>query len=240
MKYKLKIISQNLFIFILPLFLWPGFAIAVADDDFGNSFNIGTLAEGEILVIKLDGGDRNLISGRVVGVVDAPIDTVWAVLSDYNSYQQFMPRLDVTYMVDRDVMDEFSMKEDWTRPQFEALLSRYRTDELEGEGLYYYNVLDIPFPMADLWFLLKMVRNPSLHRFSWSLVYGNMLINEGAWELKSCSTDDSTTLVSYTTSSDPGVNVPHFLENLALRSTLPNTIESLRERVRQLNVSNKY
>ena len=212
----------------------------IADDDYSYPFNTGALAAGEILVVRLDGGDRNLMSGRVVGVVDAPIDTVWEVLSDYNNYQQFMPRLDVTCLVDRDVMDEFSMDEDWTRSQFESLLSRYRTDELQGEGLYFYNVLNIPFPMADLWFLLKIIRNPKLHKFSWTLVYGNMLINEGAWELKSFSTDDSKTLVSYTTSSDPGVYVPRFLENLALKSTLPDTIKNLRKRVRLINVLNKY
>ncbi len=238
MKYKRKIVFKTLFIFMLPFFLWPGFTHAVGDDYFSSFFNIGALAEGEILVLKLDGGDRNLISGRAVGVVDASIDTVWAVLSDYNNYQQFMPRLDVTYMVERGVMDEFSMNEDWTRSQFESLLSRYRTDELQGDGLYFYNVLDIPFPMADLWFLLKMVRNPKLYRFSWTMVYGNMLMNEGSWELMPYSTDDSKTLVSYTIFSDPGVYIPNFLESLALRRTLPDTIKNLRERVRQISKTN--
>ena len=90
MKNNIKKNVKILFVFILPLILWPGFAFAVADDDFSSSFNMGALAAGEILVVKLDRGDRNLISGRVVGVVDAPIDMVWEVLSDYNSYQQFI------------------------------------------------------------------------------------------------------------------------------------------------------
>ena len=239
MKYKQNIIPVLLCIFTLSLLFNVGFQSAVADDDFSSLCNKESPAEGDILVIKLESAERNLVSGRAVGVVDAPVDTVWEVLSDYNNYQNFLPRLDVTYMVDKDVMGEFSINEVWTRSEFESLLSRYRTDRIQGERLYFYNVLDIPFPMADLWFLLDIKRNPRMHSFSWKLVYGNMQRNEGSWELKPCGRDNSKTLASYTTTSDPGVYVPQFLESFALRSTLPNTIKGLRKRARQINLQNK-
>ena len=222
---------RNLLLLISLIIIWAGFIDTSADEILSNSPDIIDLAEGDILVSRLDDGDRHLISGRVVGVIDAPIDTVWAVLSDYNNYQQFMPRLTVSYMVDAGVLNELKGKKDWSRSRFEAMLDSHRTEEFGDEGFYFYNVLDMPFPLYDFWFLLKIERNPSLHRFDWTMIYGNMLVNEGSWDLKSYGSDSSKTVAAYVTRSDPGVYIPNILQTFALKNTLPDTIKNLRTRV---------
>jgi hypothetical protein len=229
--------SKSILILALAMLLWAGFINIEADEIFGSSSVIddliGNLDSGEILVSRLEDGSKNLISGRAAGIIDAPVDRVWAVLSDYNNYQKFMPRLTETYMVDAGVINELKSRKDWTRDQFEALLDSYRTDEVREDGFFFYNVMDMPFPFPDFWFLLKMERNPSLHSFNWTMVYGNMLVNEGSWELKSYGEDSSKTIALYETSSDPGVYVPEVLQKLALKSTLPDIIKNLRRRVLQ-------
>jgi hypothetical protein len=221
---------EKLLLMILPMFLLAGFINTTADEVSNNSLNIGDLEEDEIRVAKLDAGGWNLISGRAVGVVDASIDTVWEVLSDYNNYQQFMPRLSVTYLVDAGVLNELNKKKNWSRTQFETMLDSYRTEEFRDGGFYFYNVMDMPFPFPDFWFLLRMERNPSAYRFHWTMVYGNMLLNEGSWELKPYGSDSTKTIAVYMTRSDPGVYIPNILQKFALKSTLPDIIKNLRRR----------
>jgi hypothetical protein len=192
------------------------------------------LREGKIIVTRPGSADPHVLCGRVMGIIDAPIDLVWMALSDYNHFHQFLPRLPVTFIVDKNVMVEINKKPQWNRQELESMLSRHRLHTLNSDTVYFYNVLDMPFPVGDRWYLLKMIREPEKYTVHWSIVTGNMVVNDGSWELTPCSDDPSHTLAVYTTCSDSGVNLPKFIINIGMKKSLPGIITGLRGRVHQM------
>ncbi|HEB29601.1 MAG TPA: hypothetical protein ENI15_01835 [Spirochaetes bacterium] len=104
--------------------------------------------------------DDRLLHGSVEGVIQAPRDTVWRVLSDYNNYYKFFPGMPVTFIVDEGTLNDILKKQDWKRAEFEALISNNRLEAPVADTFYFYNVIDLPFPLTDRWLLFKVERDP--------------------------------------------------------------------------------
>lgn len=182
-----------------------------------------------IIVTRPKTENSNFLCGRVTGIIDAPVDLVWAVLSDYNHFSEFLPRMPVTFIVDAKVIHRIDKTSEWSREELETLLKDHRIDELKSDTVYFYNVLDMPSPVGDRWYLLKMIRNPKEHYVCWSLVVGNMILNEGSWKLSPCVHNPERTLATYTTCSDSGIRIPKFIMTIGLNTGLPDIIKGLRK-----------
>jgi hypothetical protein len=162
---------------------------------------------------------------------------VWTVLCDYNNYHKFFPRIPVTFVVDEGALNEIRKKEEWKRAEFEALISKYRLEEPSSDTFYFYNVIDMPFPFPDRWLLFKEERDSEQYIMYWKMIYGNMRITDGSWELEQSDSNSSETLAIYTTYSKSLVSIPVFIMNIAFNNTLPDIIQGLKRRVSELNIN---
>ena len=200
--------------------------IAQENDPFSACIDLGE----EIIIEKLESENSGEICGRTAGVINAPLHIVWSVLSDYNRFYEFMPRMPVTYLVDKAAARMIAMKDKWKRKELEHWLEEFRTESIEGDTVYFYNVVDMPVPVEDRWYLLKMVRDSINYQVHWTMVIGNMEINRGSWKIKAHPADSRKTLAVYTTCSDSGIPIPRFIQNYGLKKSLPDIINGVRER----------
>jgi len=178
------------------------------------------------------------VSSAVVsrGSSKPPRGTVWTVLCDYTNYHKFFPRLLVAYIVDDGVLNKIGKKQEWKRAEFEALISKNKLAVPVANTFYVYNVIDMPFPFPDRWMLLKMEINPEQYKMYWKMIYGNMLIIDGSWELKQYGCSSSETLAVYTAYSKSFISIPAFIMNIGFNNTLPDIIKGLRRRVGEVNI----
>ena len=189
------------------------------------------LDRGAVVVTKPEKHEDGTVCGRVLGVVDAPVDDVWTVVNDYNNIHELLPMLSITYVVDETVIGKISNRENWGRGEFEKMLQKYRLDKPDSDTLYFYNVISMPFIFADRWNLLKVVRNHTEHVMQWSLIIGNMVTNTGSWEFLEFDKPGQRTLSIYTIYSNLGIPMPKFIVNLALNKALPSIINCLRSKI---------
>ena len=190
------------------------------------------LARGEIAVTTLPAPHRGIVCGQSQGVVSAPVDRVWAVLNRSGEFADYMPRTRVSWLIDPSARADVGVRLKWERPELETTLEGYRRADWPGNTVLLYNVLDVPFPVSDRWYLLEMTRDTVAHSIRWEQVTGNLKSNDGLWQLAAWP-DSGHTLVTYTTSVEPGVAVPGFILAIGVRQSLPGIIKSLRRRVTQ-------
>lgn len=190
------------------------------------------LRDGEVIVNieKKAGCDTRL--GKVTGVIDAPRERVWKVISDYNEHRKFMPNLLECFAIRPEALDlvKEALPEDLAT--LEGRLREYKCDEPPGSIVYMYGVGDFPWPMPNKRYILRIERD--LYRFTTraNMVIGEMKVNESSWELERYGPDASKTLATYRVYLDPGMAVPGFAVNMAANSTLPEVIEAVRRRVK--------
>jgi hypothetical protein len=180
----------------------------------------------QVTIEKLPGSGAR--RGTVSGLVEASPERVWAVVSQYNDYKTFMPRFAEGMILDSNLPASF-MNPHQLKSR-ESDLQAYKLPALPGDTFLFYNRLDLPSPLGDKRYILKMMRDPAAFSEHWFQVAGDMKVNEGSWVLQSVG---DKTLATYTTVSDPGMPVPGFLLNLTMKSTLPDIIKAVRQRVRE-------
>ncbi|MFC1555827.1 SRPBCC family protein [candidate division KSB1 bacterium] len=189
------------------------------------------LIPGEVKTEKLETDNENILGARATGVIEAPIDTVWKVLNDFNKFKEFMPNMDESFLVDKAVIKEIKQKRQWDRGPFEKILKKYKLNHANSDTVCSYSVLDLPWPAKDRWYLIKNIVNNEKHTKHWSYVQGNMKVCEGSWELQHYGVDNSQTVVVYTTYSDAGGDIPKWIVELGYNVTLEDVIIELRKRV---------
>jgi len=200
--------------------------------DFSKERIHDVLREGRVVtkVEKMPGCDTRV--GEVIGVVDAPRERVWEVISDYNEQKHFMPNLLESFLIRPEALEIVKKGSARDLRRMEEQLRQYRTDEVDQREVYVYSVGDFPWPMSDRGYILKIARDPQGYTAHATMVVGEMKVNEDFWELEPYGGDASKTLVKYRVLLDAGVAVPGFAVKMALNSTLPEVIEALRRRVK--------
>jgi hypothetical protein len=163
--------------------------------------------------------------------VDASLPAVWNVLNQSGRFCEYMPRYLRSDLVDPAALPDALSRDHWSRPELEALVEQNRLADWPGDTVLFYNVLDMPFPVSDRWYLLRMWREPEQYAIRWTMVAGNMNRCDGGWSLAESGTQGRT-LAAYETLSDPGIQLPGFILDMGLTQTLPGVIEALRKRVR--------
>jgi hypothetical protein len=190
------------------------------------------LARGEIVVTRLPSQHNGVLGGESRGVIAAPLDQVWSVLNRSGEFADYMPSFLVSWLIDRAAMDEVEPGRRWHRAEFEEAVAEYRLADWPGDTVLFYNVLDMPFPVSDRWYLLEMTRDTAEHTIRWSQLVGNLKLTDGSWQLVPWL-DGRHTLATYTTVSDPGIALPGFALDMGLNQSLPGVIRALRKRVAQ-------
>jgi hypothetical protein len=191
------------------------------------------LESGQILFRRVRSPSRNVIGGIVMGVIDAPADAVWKALNDFNRFETFMPRISTSFLVDQLALQELEKQASWKRDDLESVITRYRQEQIAADVFYFYNVLDMPWPIRDRYYLLEMTRERTNRRLLWHLVVGNVRFAEGSWSLEVWGGDNSRTLALYASHFNPGVALPRFVLRVAVDKTLPGIIEGVRRRVNE-------
>ncbi len=165
------------------------------------------LEKGEILVKTqaVKGSDIPRIVVR--GVIEAPPEKVWEIISNCGNYHRTMPRIESSKLVKK-----------------------------SGDKVTCKVEIDLPFPMSNLiaTTIATHTERPDGFSREWKLVEGDYNFNEGSWVLSWFKSDPNRTMVVYTVHAEPKNAVPDWMREKAQKSSMPGVIERLREEVAKL------
>lgn len=191
---------------------------------------IDNLSKGEVISFIQLLPESRTHRCELIGLIQAPIDDVWKVISDYNRYNEFMPRTPVTFLVDPETIISFQKENISNWNQFEENLKEHRVEKHGENPFYFYNRFKMPFPLKDRHSVLKVERNPEIYRSKWTEVLGNTRVYTGSWTLSPFEEKTGTTLVIYALDVDTGINLPAKIIQSAMKK-FPEIIRSLREHI---------
>jgi ribosome-associated toxin RatA of RatAB toxin-antitoxin module len=217
----------------MEIFLSPHIALGGTQDNLDQK-----LAAGEIIVTVKEMPGKSLKCAEMVGVVDAPPEIVWQVITDVNNYKNFMPRTLNNMAVAPEKIPVILHRQATRAEEVEQLLGPIPPDpgiyRIPGGTytVYIYSNLEFPWPCNDRWCIVKGLRNETqaaqhVYQTSWSLVTGNLKENSGGWILEPCGSDK--TKATYKLCADPGGSIPKFLVNQGTRITMPQIIQAVRQ-----------
>lgn len=160
------------------------------------------LASGEIIVTTEAAPNSSMPIVRVTGVIDAPPEAIWEIVSQCERYPGRMPRIKEGRELSRD-----------------------------GSTVVCEVVVGLPFPLKDLKATSRSVHTvgPPEWRREWTLIEGDYERNDGSWVLRRFNGDDQRTLAIYTVHAEPHSSIPAGLRRRAQESSMPEIIERLRE-----------
>ena len=177
---------------------------AEARDVAGRADESRRLEAGEILVSSWPVVGYSLPQVKVIGVVKAPPEKVWAVVRDCANYKRTMPRtLESTELA------------------------------RAGNEVRCRVTIDMPFPFQDLWVetdATETVDPGRRYTRAWKLRDGDFRANTGSWTLEAYH-GGASTLVTYEVLSEPKTALPKFIIKMAQEQTLPGLIEGLRKQL---------
>lgn len=159
------------------------------------------LANGEILIATQNVAGSDVPKAVVTGVINAPPERIWAIVSDCDRYEGRLPRIRAAREVER-----------------------------SGNTVVCEVTVALPFPISDLTARTRATHTagPREWRREWTLIEGDYQRNDGSWVLTPFQGDSNRTLVVYTVHAEPNNRVPQRLRNRAQESSLPDVIETLR------------
>jgi ribosome-associated toxin RatA of RatAB toxin-antitoxin module len=172
--------------------------------------------EGEIQVSTVAQPGSSVKAGRAVGIVDAPIDAVMAIVEDYGGYEKFMPHFRASRVLSR-----------------------------RGESALVYMQASIAKDTMTLWAQLKIAPKPSVGTtrvIEAKMVQGNMDAMHARWEVT--PVDAQHTKVAFELLMDPKVPLPASLVSDENEKASQKTIRALRrvvaEHASPVSVSAKH
>lgn len=168
------------------------------------------LDNGEILVHLTDVAGTAVKKATAVAVIDAAPEQVFRVLTDYESFPEFMP-----------------------------YCRAVRIEEVKGKVSKVRYELDFPWPIGDRYYVLQLTDRSETRGdspvlvSSWTYVPDSGNINDtyGSWEVYPERSERS--LVRYTVFTDPGGRVPGWAANVATNVAVPGVIEGVRTHVKE-------
>jgi hypothetical protein len=181
-------------------------------------------------------------SVKGVGVMQAAPHEVWQTLSDFNTFDQFIPRVLSSHFISEEGFEAIKTAKTNNANLIKKVAKQYKVipERKKGqkwEGLLYMTV-DAPFPVVNRWYVLKAVQDESkadqnIYQRCWTLLKGNIDHSGGCWTIKPAKIADQS-IVTYRDSVDIGKNVPDWVERLGATQTLPDMFESIeREALRR-------
>jgi uncharacterized protein YndB with AHSA1/START domain len=166
------------------------------------------LAKGRVIVhLKTVRGP--IKEGTAIGVIDAPPERVFKVVTDNENFEQFMP-----------------------------YVKQSEVDRIAAGSIINYQYLDFPLPIGDRYYKLHILRaventhRGRVFRSTWTYVKGSGNIKDTHGSCTLEEYDQGKTLVTYICCTDPGGYLPNWAVNMATKISLPNFIHRVRERVK--------
>ena len=146
--------------------------------------------------------------GVAVGLVEAPPERVFEVVTDNARFADFMPYVKVSVV-----------------------------ETLADGSLVNLQQLDLPWPIKDREYKITLFNKAGdtvaapMWQSSWTHVkgFGNIEESRGAWRAFTCG---DASLVEYQVYTDPGGSIPTYFKNTATRRSLRRLIEAVRDRAR--------
>ncbi len=169
-----------------------------------------SLDNGEILVHLAEVSGTAVKKATAIAVIDATPEQVIRVLTDYESFPEFMPYCQEVRIQEKD--------KERTRVRYE---------------------LDFPWPIGDRHYVLELKSDSesrgdrTVFVNTWTYVPDSGNINDtyGSWEVFPEGSERS--LVRYTVFTDPGGRVPGWAANVATNVAVPGVIEGVKTRVKE-------
>jgi len=157
------------------------------------------LERGEIVVDAVPAEPMPFLTMQ--GVVDAPPELVWDVVSHCGLYRGRMPR----------IIDSEELASD-------GGLVRCRT------------VVETAWPMSNLTSITRAVHTvgAGVWKREWALESGDYVFNEGSWTLTPFEGAAAKTLVVYRLHAQANLRVPLLMQQVAQRHALPDTLAAVR------------
>jgi ribosome-associated toxin RatA of RatAB toxin-antitoxin module len=156
--------------------------------------------EPEIQVSGIPQPGTSVRAGRAVGIVDASLDEVLAVVQDYGAYDKFMPHFKASRVLSR-----------------------------RGESALVYMQASIARDTMTLWCQLKVGPRPNIgttHVIEAKMIEGNMSAMHARWEVT--PVDAEHTRVAFELLMDPKVPLPASLVSNENEKASQKTIRALR------------
>jgi ribosome-associated toxin RatA of RatAB toxin-antitoxin module len=204
-----------------------------------NDDEIKTVEKGDIVVHVQEVPGTNVKKGQAFGIVSAPTEQVWRIISDYNHYKDFMPRTIETFVVNPELIAGITglYKEKGSDDVEKMCATKpivYPWPSLATEKVstvFIYAKLDFPWPVENKWYVIKIGLNVEQLMAGWDLIKGNMKENKGYWKLEPY--EGNRTLLEYSLHTDPGGSVPDFLINFGTKVTLPDVVKVVMKRAKE-------
>lgn len=201
-------------------------------------YQVEEIKMGEIVKVFESVPGTGIKNALAVSVIDAPIQRVWAVIHDHNSFKDFMPNMKETILFDPSVLKQaLDLKFDHSTADPEILidfLKKHQVNEMINASGYFFNLLNMPWPLKNLWYIIKLtdIKENDKWQHKWEMVAGNMKSDRGSWTLAPCS--GNQTVVVYIAFADPGIIVPDPFINLATNVVLPGILRAVKRRIKKI------
>ena len=158
-------------------------------------------AKDKVTLEKVEGSRSK--RATIEGVIHAPVKKIWAVLTDYASYPEFMPRFRLVNILEK-----------------------------SDKHVHYYSELNMPWPIKDVSYECMSSFLKVEEKLRVAMVPGTgkgVKSFEGTWILKPI--DEQTTQASYTLFFESEKKYPKWAERMGTKSTIGKTLRAVRKRV---------
>jgi hypothetical protein len=170
-------------------------------------------------------------SGAVAMPHAAAAEAPRVSIVEHRVAEHALPRLDATITIAAPVEQVWALVSDCLRAREFMELEKVDVVARHGKVVRCSTLVDVPFPFGKLRGVTDATdeSRPGLYRQSWRLVSGDYLYDEGYWELS--SPQPGKTLVRYVTLTEPKLPVPSGMLASGQRDYVEKMLLRLNERL---------
>lgn len=197
--------------------------------------------------ISYQKGDSNRSSEmHAEGIIKGEPEQIWEAIVRINDWSRFMPRMPASHYVSEEGVTAIQKARNQSLRLLSKLAEQFKIDREPHRGGEWggivFQTVNIPFPVANRWFLLRYLNNESKiykrhYEQCWSMIDGNVHSVRGCFRVKPTEKRGET-LLYYEEISDLGGYVPEWVVKIGVRMTTPDVFLNLeREAARTLEKS---
>jgi hypothetical protein len=172
---------------------------------------------------------------QVVGIVDAPPQSVFQVVTDYAHFEDFMPYMEVCHVIHTEQIDPhtrvnyvfFFVNPPLIAGRFYTLKLTDQSDEtIEGVAGSYRSQWDL----VTNGVYHETPESPGIQQLVHDKDAVETRNNQGFWLMQPLDGGQKTRVI-YQVMTDPGGTIPHWVANKAQMTTLPDLFSTISNRI---------
>ena len=180
---------------------------------YGNAYAVdispaqwAVLKKGNIITRVGPGTGAGTEQGVAIGIVNAPLATVWKVIHENNDFKYFMPGMLESILIDPAVIDQAKSMDSGRHSgdprDLIQFLRKHRIDKMTGSTGYFFALLNVPWSPVHKWYVVKLEDFITGDEWfqHWNILMGDVKTNNGSWDL--VPLEGNKTLVTYTLYAD--------------------------------------